>query len=186
MAEVGRTSIRKSRNKLDRTRSAIATQIVISLILALVLANSWAHADAWQPLPGHVQAPIWPGAAVVVFPGGGYRILAMAGEGTEICDWLASRGMYARGGHAFGLRKSNLPIAQWPRLVGMDLTRLGGHLSVYEEGVNHGEQTESLYNRISAANGGFGSNRAQAWGVVAGVRTDTLDDPQMESASRPR
>jgi acetyl esterase/lipase len=28
------------------------------------------------------------GAAVVVFPGGGYRILAMDLEGTEVCDWL--------------------------------------------------------------------------------------------------
>jgi len=33
------------------------------------------------------------GAAVVVFPGGGYEILAMDLEGTEICDWLTSRGV---------------------------------------------------------------------------------------------
>ena len=33
------------------------------------------------------------GVAVVVFPGGGYQALAMSGEGTEICDWLTSRGM---------------------------------------------------------------------------------------------
>jgi hypothetical protein len=33
------------------------------------------------------------GAAAVVFPGGGYRTLAMGGEGTEICDWLTSRGI---------------------------------------------------------------------------------------------
>ncbi len=32
------------------------------------------------------------GAAVVVFPGGGYHILAMDLEGTEVCDWLASIG----------------------------------------------------------------------------------------------
>jgi acetyl esterase/lipase len=32
------------------------------------------------------------GAAVVVFPGGGYSILAMDLEGTEVCDWLTSRG----------------------------------------------------------------------------------------------
>src|SRR4051794_5042611 len=35
------------------------------------------------------------GAAVVVFPGGGYQILAIDLEGTEICDWLASRGITA-------------------------------------------------------------------------------------------
>lgn len=33
------------------------------------------------------------GAAVVVFPGGGFEILAMDLEGTEICDWLTSRGV---------------------------------------------------------------------------------------------
>jgi acetyl esterase/lipase len=33
------------------------------------------------------------GAAVVVFPGGGYRILAMDLEGTEVCDWLTSAGI---------------------------------------------------------------------------------------------
>lgn len=33
------------------------------------------------------------GAAVIVFPGGGYRMLAMDLEGTEICDWLTSRGI---------------------------------------------------------------------------------------------
>lgn len=33
------------------------------------------------------------GAAVVVFPGGGYRILAIDLEGTEVCDWLSSAGI---------------------------------------------------------------------------------------------
>src|SRR5262249_55161576 len=33
------------------------------------------------------------GAAVVVFPGGGYRILAMDLEGTEAADWLTSKGV---------------------------------------------------------------------------------------------
>jgi acetyl esterase/lipase len=35
------------------------------------------------------------GAAVVVFPGGGYQVLAMDLEGTEVCDWLTSRGITA-------------------------------------------------------------------------------------------
>jgi acetyl esterase/lipase len=30
------------------------------------------------------------GAAIVVFPGGGYHILAIDLEGTEVCDWLVS------------------------------------------------------------------------------------------------
>ena len=33
------------------------------------------------------------GAAVVVFPGGSYRILAIDLEGTEVCDWLNSAGI---------------------------------------------------------------------------------------------
>ena len=33
------------------------------------------------------------GIAIVVFPGGGYRSLAMDLEGTEVCDWLSSRGI---------------------------------------------------------------------------------------------
>jgi acetyl esterase/lipase len=33
------------------------------------------------------------GAAIVVFPGGGYRILAIDLEGTEVCDWLTSAGV---------------------------------------------------------------------------------------------
>jgi acetyl esterase/lipase len=33
------------------------------------------------------------GAAVVVFPGGGYEILAIDLEGTEVCDWLTARGI---------------------------------------------------------------------------------------------
>lgn len=33
------------------------------------------------------------GAAVVVFPGGGYEILAIDLEGTEVCDWLVAKGI---------------------------------------------------------------------------------------------
>src|ERR1700722_6477097 len=33
------------------------------------------------------------GAAVVVFPGGGYSILAIDLEGTEVCDWLTAEGI---------------------------------------------------------------------------------------------
>lgn len=35
------------------------------------------------------------GAAMLVFPGGGYQGLAMDLEGTEICDWLNSKGITA-------------------------------------------------------------------------------------------
>lgn len=33
------------------------------------------------------------GAAVIVFPGGGFRVLAIDLEGTEICGWLTARGI---------------------------------------------------------------------------------------------
>jgi acetyl esterase/lipase len=33
------------------------------------------------------------GATIVVFPGGGYKILAIDLEGTEVCDWLNSGGI---------------------------------------------------------------------------------------------
>ena len=33
------------------------------------------------------------GAAVVVFPGGGYEDLAIVLEGTEVCDWLITKGI---------------------------------------------------------------------------------------------
>ncbi len=101
-----------------------------------------AQTNVWEPAPGHVQIPIWPGAApdvqrvpgpeyvtntltpkgesvvwvrnvskptmtvyspagtnmgvaILVFPGGGYNELAMDLEGTDICDWLTSRGITA-------------------------------------------------------------------------------------------
>ncbi|MFW7266382.1 alpha/beta hydrolase [Gluconacetobacter sp. Hr-1-5] len=33
------------------------------------------------------------GAAIIVFPGGGFQILAIDLEGTEICDWMTSKGI---------------------------------------------------------------------------------------------
>lgn len=33
------------------------------------------------------------GAAVVIFPGGGYQTLAIDLEGTEVCDWLIAKGI---------------------------------------------------------------------------------------------
>jgi acetyl esterase/lipase len=33
------------------------------------------------------------GASMVVFPGGGFQLLAMDLEGTEICDWMTAKGM---------------------------------------------------------------------------------------------
>jgi acetyl esterase/lipase len=40
--------------------------------------------------PKHAKGPA---PAIVVFPGGGYHILAMDLEGTEVCDWLNEAGL---------------------------------------------------------------------------------------------
>ncbi|MDE3103840.1 MAG: alpha/beta hydrolase [Acidobacteriota bacterium] len=44
---------------------------------------------AWYPAPAAHNS----GTTVVVFPGGGYRILAYDLEGTEVCSWLNSIGV---------------------------------------------------------------------------------------------
>jgi acetyl esterase/lipase len=115
----------------------------VALSFVLLIAGLNAHADTWQPSPGHTQVSIWPGAvpdeqpmpgpeylkktetkefvggkpylyvgnisrptmtvyspkgkntgaAVVVFPGGGFQLLAIDLEGTEVCDWLTAKGI---------------------------------------------------------------------------------------------
>jgi acetyl esterase/lipase len=98
------------------------------------------------------------GAAVVVFPGGGYQILAIDLEGTEVCNWLVPRGItcvllkyrvtdignYAKSGpypeskmaledaqRAVGLVRSK--AAEWhidPHKIGVLGFSAGGHLSI--------------------------------------------------------
>src|SRR6202790_2459709 len=91
------------------------------------------------------------GAAVVVFPGGGYHILAIDLEGTEVCDWLSSVGItcvllkyrvpdtgpYPKsaaalqdGQRAVGIVRSH--AAEWhidPKRVGVLGFSAGGHLA---------------------------------------------------------
>ena len=52
------------------------------------------------------------GAAVLVFPGGGYNILAMDLEGTEVCEWLNSIGI---SGVLLNLKTA---VRQWRQPVG--------------------------------------------------------------------
>jgi acetyl esterase/lipase len=98
------------------------------------------------------------GAAVVVFPGGGYQILAIDLEGTEVCDWLTQKGItcvllkyrvtdvgpYPKSGpypespmaledaqRALGLLRSH--AAEWhidPHKIGVLGFSAGGHLTV--------------------------------------------------------
>jgi acetyl esterase/lipase len=117
--------------------------ILLCVAFAATSISLLAQGPAWQPAPGHLTLPLWPGAApgapanppaevdtttakdnliagrplvrlgnvsrptltvyapkanstgaaIVVFPGGGYHILAIDLEGTEVCDWLNSSGI---------------------------------------------------------------------------------------------
>lgn len=115
---------------------------ILAVVIAFALGGLRAQPRVWQPSPGHVQVPIWPGTppdaqavpgpeyaratkhdlvagkpwievgnvtrpvmtvysparnntgvAVVVFPGGGFQVLAIDLEGTEVCHWLTSHGI---------------------------------------------------------------------------------------------
>lgn len=64
------------------------------------------------------------GATVVVFPGGGYRILAFDLEGTEVCSWLNSIGVNAallkyRVPEPPGVPRYAAPLQDAQRAVGM-------------------------------------------------------------------
>jgi len=109
------------------------------------------------------------GAAVVVFPGGGYSILAIDLEGTEVCDWLNAAGIncvllkyrvphtgpYPKSAAALqdaqrALGLVRLHAAEWkidPNRVGVLGFSAGGHLAAAIS--NHYEQR--LYDPIDAA-----------------------------------
>jgi acetyl esterase/lipase len=61
----------------------------------LVAGRSWVSVERVSEPTMTVYPPTGKnsGAAIVVFPGGGYEILAIDLEGTEVCDWLTSRGI---------------------------------------------------------------------------------------------
>jgi acetyl esterase/lipase len=68
------------------------------------------------------------GAAIVVFPGGGYHILAIDLEGTEICDWLNSVGITAvlvkyRVPESAGVPRYEAPLQDAQRALGIVRSR---------------------------------------------------------------
>ncbi len=109
------------------------------------------------------------GAAVVVFPGGAYHILAIDLEGTEVCDWLGSVGVtcvlvkyrvpdsgpYPKSSAALQDAQRALGIvrsraAEWhidPKRIGVLGFSAGGHLSAALS--THFEQR--LYDPVDAA-----------------------------------
>jgi acetyl esterase/lipase len=60
-----------------------------------VAGKSWTYVENVTRPTMTVYAPQGTntGAAIVVFPGGGYQILAIDLEGTEVCDWLTRKGI---------------------------------------------------------------------------------------------
>lgn len=61
----------------------------------LVAGQPWTYVERVDRPTMTVYSPTVrnTGAAVVVFPGGGYWILAMDLEGTEVCDWVTAKGI---------------------------------------------------------------------------------------------
>ena len=92
------------------------------------------------------------GVAVVVFPGGGFEGLAIDLEGTEVCDWLTSRGItcvllkYRAPSPPYdwhcecrpnrGLNKSTLPLEDAQRTMGLvRLHAADWHIDPHKVGV---------------------------------------------------
>jgi acetyl esterase/lipase len=61
----------------------------------LVGGRPWIYVDSVSRPTITVYSPAGPntGAAVFVYPGGGYNVLAIDLEGTEACEWLTSAGI---------------------------------------------------------------------------------------------
>jgi acetyl esterase/lipase len=55
--------------------------------------RSWVRNVAVPTMTVYAPTGANTGAAVVVFPGGGFEMLAMGLEGTDICEWLTSAGI---------------------------------------------------------------------------------------------
>ncbi len=76
-------------------RPAKGPEVATTVKDELVAGQSWVEVDNVSRPTMTLYPPTGKntGAAVVVFPGGGYQILAIDLEGTEVCDWLTSKGI---------------------------------------------------------------------------------------------
>ena len=79
----------------DARRAVVPAESVSVVRDHLVANREWTYVSNVSRPTLTVYAPDGTntGAAVVVFPGGGYNILAIDLEGTEACDWLTSKGI---------------------------------------------------------------------------------------------
>src|SRR3984893_9496157 len=79
----------------DAQKASGAEVVTTTLNDHLVAGKPWTYIEKVSRPTMTVYSPTGKntGVAVVVFPGGGYQILAIDLEGTEVCDWLTSRGI---------------------------------------------------------------------------------------------
>jgi acetyl esterase/lipase len=83
-------------NSVPDARAAVGPESVTTVEQKhFVAGRPWSYASNVSMPTITVYSPKGTntGAAAVVFPGGGYNILAIDLEGSEVCDWLASRGI---------------------------------------------------------------------------------------------
>src|SRR6202043_2386737 len=93
------------------------------------------------------------GAAVVVFPGGGYWVLYMDLEGTEICDWLTAKGITC--------------VLLKYRVPGRDLSPRSGAYPKSPVALEDAQRTVRLV-RFHAAEWGIDSHKIGVLGTSAG------------------
>lgn len=79
------------------TQPVTGSEVAHTVTKPLVADKPWVLVDNVAQPTMTVYSPTETnkGVAVVVFPGGGYNELAIDLEGTEVCDWLTSRGITA-------------------------------------------------------------------------------------------
>jgi acetyl esterase/lipase len=93
------------------------------------------------------------GAAVIVFPGGGYQIIAIDLEGTEVCDWLTAKGITC--------------ILSKYRVPGEDVLPKSGGYPKSPEALEDAQRTISLV-RAHAAGYGIDPHKIGVLGFSAG------------------
>ena len=78
-----------------RPHEVVATVLDAKGNPKLVGGKPWIYVDSVTQPTVTIYSPKQynTGVAVLVFPGGGYGVLAIDLEGTEACDWLTSRGI---------------------------------------------------------------------------------------------
>jgi acetyl esterase/lipase len=98
---VAHTQISLWPNGPPETRSEVGTEAVLYAVDMQTGKKKLAGGEPYQYIQNVTQPTITiyspkqsnTGAAVIVYPGGGFNVLAIDIEGTEVCDWLNSNGI---------------------------------------------------------------------------------------------